>query len=97
MNTTDTAAVTTPNLCRCGCGDQTKTTKARYLPGHDARHAGQLARAVLAAQDPKQRATVRRTITKQLSPALQAKAKRMIERGQRIEAARHRTNVSDPS
>lgn len=32
--------------CRCGCGERTNK-KALYRPGHDARHAGQVARLAL--------------------------------------------------
>jgi hypothetical protein len=39
--------------CRCGCGEATSGRRALYRPGHDARHAGQIARAILA--DPDQR------------------------------------------
>lgn len=38
-----TAEATTPakapTACRCGCTQPTVTAKARYLSGHDARHA----------------------------------------------------------
>lgn len=34
-------------VCHCGCKGKTSKGKG-YLPGHDARHAGQVARAILA-------------------------------------------------
>jgi hypothetical protein len=39
--------------CRCGCGEQVGRG-ARYRPGHDARHASQVGRAMIAAgaEDP---------------------------------------------
>ena len=39
-----------PAPCRCGCGAATVRPDARYVAGHDARHAGQVARD--ASQDP---------------------------------------------
>jgi len=39
--------------CRCGCGEATSGHGALYRPGHDARHASQIAQAILA--DPDQR------------------------------------------
>lgn len=34
--------------CRCNCGFPTNNPKSNYLPGHDARHAGIVGRAILA-------------------------------------------------
>jgi len=44
--------------CRCGCKAQTVRPEALYLPGHDARHAGTVGRAIIAATTPKQRNTL---------------------------------------
>lgn len=39
-----------PAGCRCGCGESVGK-RAKYRPGHDARHAGQVARAAAAKPD----------------------------------------------
>lgn len=38
-------------LCRCGCKVPVNARNRNYLPGHDARHAGQVGKAI-AEQDP---------------------------------------------
>lgn len=38
-------------LCGCGCGTVVKSRKSLYAPGHDARHAGLVAREVVATGD----------------------------------------------
>lgn len=43
-----------PTNCGCGCGKPTISTKARFLAGHDARHAGNIARALVADPTDKQ-------------------------------------------
>lgn len=49
---TTTAATTTKAnpadlpICGCTCGNSTSTRKSVYLPGHDARHAGNVARSI---------------------------------------------------
>lgn len=40
-----------PANCGCGCGAPTVTAKARFLSGHDARHAGNLARLQIGGTD----------------------------------------------
>lgn len=40
------AIVSAFKLCRCGCGEAV-APKREYRPGHDARHAGQIARALI--------------------------------------------------
>lgn len=78
-----------PTACRCGCGQSTVTADARYIAGHDARHAGQLAKAhIAAAGDAEAQTQIREAIARELSPALQAKAGRMIERAERIATER---------
>ncbi|ASZ74366.1 hypothetical protein SEA_KINGBOB_52 [Arthrobacter phage KingBob] len=47
-NTNTTAAATTTRHCNCGCGEATSSSKTMYKPGHDARHAGNVARAMAA-------------------------------------------------
>ncbi|WP_336631110.1 MULTISPECIES: hypothetical protein [unclassified Microbacterium] len=68
-----TKSTTTPT-CTCGCGEQISPT-ATYRAGHDARHAGQVARAIAA--DPKQAKTLLLALP---SPALRAKAQRAADR-----------------
>lgn len=62
------------HFCKCDCGEII-TTKASYRPGHDARHAGIVARAI--AENPKQAKTLLAALP---SAALQAKATRAAER-----------------
>lgn len=38
-------ATPTPDPCRCGCGEATRRPEARYVSGHDARHAGEVGRS----------------------------------------------------
>lgn len=47
-NQTTTKATTTRH-CNCGCGEATSSSKTMYKPGHDARHAGNVARAIAEA------------------------------------------------
>lgn len=68
-----TSTATVP-ACACGCGEQIGAT-ATYRPGHDARHAGAVARAI--AEDPKQEKTLLMPLR---SPALRAKAQRAAAR-----------------
>lgn len=61
-----------PANCGCGCGQPTITAKATFLAGHDARHAGNLARAIVAGED----------VTEpygRLSERLQAKVDSLVE------------------
>lgn len=37
-----------PDACLCGCGEPPQTKLARYRPGHDARHAADVARRLRA-------------------------------------------------
>jgi hypothetical protein len=39
-----------PNICRCGCGQQTVRATASYVAGHDARHAGEVGRTMDVAK-----------------------------------------------
>lgn len=64
--------VLTTALCGCGCGNPVKSAKSIYVPGHDARHAGLIAREAIATGNAQP--------VYALSGALQAKALRMIER-----------------
>lgn len=69
-----TQATATKTACHCGCGEQIGP-KATYRPGHDARHAGMVARDIAA--DPKQEKTLLLALP---SPALRAKAQRAAAR-----------------
>jgi hypothetical protein len=62
--------------CRCGCGEQVSRPTLHYRPGHDARRAAAVDRALIAAggPDPELLAALR-------SPALRAKAEAMLARG----------------
>ena len=67
VNEIATAAV--PTLCGCGCGEAVGTN-AKFRPGHDARHAGNVGRALAVdANDPAATGAFAA-----LSTALQAKA-----------------------
>ena len=46
-NQTSTAKAVTTRHCTCGCGQATSSSKTMYKPGHDARHAGQVARRIV--------------------------------------------------
>lgn len=49
--TTGTTDTPTPNVCLCGCAEVVKSKRGTYRPGHDARHAGEVARQVAADGD----------------------------------------------
>lgn len=49
---TKPAKTTTTNLCRCGCGESTSSSRTQYKPGHDARHAGIVARDIASSAQP---------------------------------------------
>ena len=61
----------TPIKCRCGCGADANLGRS-YRPGHDARHAGQVARANIEGAPGAAEAL------ELLPAALKAKAARMI-------------------
>ncbi|WP_144836189.1 hypothetical protein [Kocuria rosea] len=87
---TTQAPATKPTACRCGCGLPTITAEARYRPGHDARHAGNLIRAWAdAADDSEARQQITEAAARELAtPGLQAKFERGIARVQRIATER---------
>ncbi|WKW85612.1 hypothetical protein SEA_LAKSHMI_55 [Arthrobacter phage Lakshmi] len=87
QNTT-TKAVTTRH-CTCGCGEATSSAKTMYKPGHDARHAGNVARAMAADYDDAKNADKLEALP---TANLQHKAKMMAARlvakeGQKAERA----------
>ena len=69
--TPETEAPAAPSLCRCGCGEETKPGRL-YRPGHDARHAGDVARRVVAGA-PEAEAELAA-----LPPKLAEKARRFV-------------------
>lgn len=78
--------------CGCGCGTEAKPGRL-YLPGHDARHAGQVGRALAAKAPGAEDAALA------LPPALQAKARafatnRAKEATRKAEAARIREEAA---
>lgn len=73
-----TKAVTT-RRCNCGCGEATSSSKTQYKPGHDARHAGMVARAMAAAKINGD-TTYTPALSELPSPKLQAKAQAMAKR-----------------
>lgn len=47
--TNSTPATRQQRECRCGCGEQVASAKSEYRPGHDARHAGIVARDIASS------------------------------------------------
>lgn len=70
---TKTTTVTTVRACNCGCGTPTRKTGSLYVPGHDARHAGLVARAIVSGDKAAR-------IDVLPSTALRAKAANMVSR-----------------
>lgn len=75
MNST-TNTVGTGN-CGCGCGTEVLSRNANYAPGHDARHVGIIARAILAESSLVKQTALVGTLP---SPALRFKATAMVAR-----------------
>lgn len=73
------AKTVTTRRCNCGCGEATSSSKTAYKPGHDARHAGQVARAMAAAKINGD-ATYSPALDTLPSPKLRAKAEAMAKR-----------------
>lgn len=70
------AKATAPTQAPCGCGCAAPAKPGRtYLPGHDARHAGQVGRW-LAANPKATPAAQAAEVAKLPTPALQAKARK---------------------
>lgn len=65
-------------LCGCGCEVRTVRPEARYLAGHDARHAGQVGRQIAAGADRE------KALATLPTPALRAKAAGFADRVQRL-------------
>lgn len=81
MTTTSTRKSTTARLCADGCGTPLVRKTSRYAPGHDARHAGEVARIVAETGN-------RKALDLLASPALKAKAAKMVDRLASKSAAR---------
>lgn len=79
---TDEVATVEDLPCRCGCKAPTKST---YAPGHDARHAGVVGRWLLANPDAT-KTEKKKHLDTLPTPALQAKAERVVETAKRKEA-----------
>jgi hypothetical protein len=75
--TTPGTDVPADDSCRCGCGQPVKGKKAEYLPGHDARHAGQVGRDMVGAPTSADRAALMNLLP---SEPLRAKAQRVYEK-----------------
>jgi hypothetical protein len=73
-------------LCTCGCG-QTVGQGALYRPGHDARHASQVGRALIAAGTPDPA-----LLAELPSEALRGKAAAMLDRAA-VSSARAKVEV----
>lgn len=72
------AKATTTRACQCGCGESTSSSKTFYRPGHDARHAGIVARDDAAsAQEGHERQFSYEDLP---TEALRTKARAMAER-----------------
>lgn len=71
-----------PTNCKCGCGNPTKRANADYVAGHDARHAGVVGRALIAANADHKKVPASLVVSSGLgslpTPALQAKALGMV-------------------
>lgn len=75
-------AKVTTRRCNCGCGEATSSSKTQYKPGHDARHAGQVARAMAAAKingDTTYSPALETLGSDKLRSKAQAMAKRIVE------------------
>lgn len=69
--------------CGCGCGEQTSKAKVLYRPGHDARHAGAVARQLAPMMSDNSQASKDRSFELLLtlpSVALREKASKMAGR-----------------
>lgn len=69
----------TTRHCNCGCGEATSSSRTMYKPGHDARHAGMVARAMAAAKINGDKEYTP-ALADLPSPKLRAKAEAMAKR-----------------
>ncbi|AZS08035.1 hypothetical protein SEA_GREENHEARTS_56 [Arthrobacter phage GreenHearts] len=91
-----TAKAVTTRHCTCGCGEATSSAKTMYKPGHDARHAGNVARAIAEAVLNGTEAEVSLTDlpTANLVHKADAMSKRLVEKAR---AKADRTAARKPS
>ena len=68
----ETTATETRRPCTCRCGSYTNIPESAYLPGHDARHAGNVARGLVQTVTAEQYDAL---INQLPSVALRAKAR----------------------
>lgn len=72
-------ATTTTDFRKCGCGcDANVSGKSLYKPGHDARHAGQIARQILTVR-PESKAARDALLDALPTPALRDKASALAD------------------
>lgn len=68
-------------LCLCGCGEPVTNRKRNYRPGHDARHAGQVARELVEMMKLGTNSQARKKMLEGLpTDSLRAKAAAMADR-----------------
>lgn len=79
-NQTSAAKTTTTRACNCGCGESTSSSKTFYRPGHDARHAGMVARDFAAYLVGGGEGTSHSMLDELGTEALRLKARKMAER-----------------
>jgi hypothetical protein len=65
-----------PHPCECGCGEQTITGRARFIPGHDAKLASQLVRSVLEGDRTAEQRLKKLGWTTKLEAARRVRAKK---------------------
>ena len=77
-----------PTICRCGCGSPTVRAEALYIAGHDARHAGQIGRLLIADLTDDEAPAAEHRLALLPTPALRAKAEGMVATAARKAAER---------
>lgn len=70
----------TTRYCQCGCGESTSSSKTAYKPGHDARHAGSVARDLAAFWIDGGEGANHSMLDELASPLLRSKAEAMAKR-----------------
>jgi hypothetical protein len=80
MTASTTTAPAKTDFRKCGCGCEANVSgKSMYKPGHDARHAGQVARAAFALHADGNTDEAEATFATLPTDALQAKARGMVQ------------------
>lgn len=75
-----------PAPCRCGCGQPTVRPEARYVSGHDARHAGVVGREAAKLDGDKWIAKIEAVFPVKTDPKLNAKAAGVVQTARKREA-----------